>query len=272
MIREITDKLTPVYGRNEGRAIACIIAEEATGLSMEKILTKGLKLKDVPKALKMMSRALTCEPIQHITGWTMFCGNRIKCDRRALIPRPETEEMVEWILENEKDEGLKIIDIGTGSGCIATVLARKGWEVTAMEKSDEAAELAQDNFSANNVKVRLVHDDILSPACEYDAFDMIVSNPPYIKPSESSLMEKNVLAYEPEMALFATEEDPLMFYKAISEFGKEHLKDGGRIYVEINRELGEETADVFRSAGYKDVDVRSDMFNNERFISGKWIK
>lgn len=271
MIREITDRLETVYGRDEARAIAQIIAEEATGLTIGKILMNGLRLKDVPKAQEMTERALNSEPIQYITGWTMFCGNRIKCDRRALIPRPETEEMTQWILENEKDEGLKIIDIGTGSGCIATALAKR-WSVTAMEKSEEAIGLATENFSANRTEVRVVRDDVLSPAQEYERYDIIVSNPPYIRPSEKSLMENNVLMYEPGIALFATEDDPLMFYKAIAEFGSRYLKKGGRFYVEINRELGEETANVFRLAGYADVGIKRDMFGNNRFISGRWIR
>ncbi|MCQ2344030.1 MAG: peptide chain release factor N(5)-glutamine methyltransferase [Paludibacteraceae bacterium] len=271
MIREIADRLEKVYGQGEGRAIASLIAQEATGLNVGKIIMKGLKLSDVPKAVEMTERALTSEPIQHIIGWTMFCGNKIKCDRRALVPRPETEVMTINIMEDENAEGLEVIDIGTGSGCIATALANR-WRVTAMEKSEEALSLARENFLANNVDVRLVKDDILSPTQDYGQFDIIVSNPPYIRPSEKATMEDNVLRYEPEIALFVTEKEPLVFYKAIAAFGSKHLKNGGRFYVEINRDLGEATAEVFRSLGYIDVEVKRDIFGNNRVVSGKWTR
>lgn len=271
MIREITNLLAEVYQRDEGRAIAHIIAEEATGLTLAEILLRGLNLDDVPKAKEMVERALQNEPIQHIIGWTMFCGNRIKCDRRALIPRPETEEMVMWIIQNEKNNNLNIIDIGTGSGCIAVALGRR-WNVSAMEFSDKAIELANENFSANNVNIDLVKDNVLNPSLVYGMFDVIVSNPPYIKPSEKASMEANVLDFEPELALYTNEDDPLIFYKAIADFGRYHLNNSGRFYVEINRAFGSETADVFKHYGYKDVKIRKDMFGNDRFVSGIWTK
>ena len=266
MIREIARRLNAVYPKGESRAIAQIIAEEATGLSLSKILSSDLRLEDFPLAIEMTDRALRSEPIQHIIGWTMFCGHKIKCDRRALIPRPETEEMVEWILSKEK-KGLRVLDIGTGSGCIATAFAT-AFEVTAIEKSDDAIELAHENFSANNVNVKIVKDDILRPSFSDEMYDIIVSNPPYIRTSEKALMDDNVLRYEPEMALFAEEERPLMFYEAIAEYGLRHLREGGRFYVEVNSALGEETAEVFRRYIYNNVSVRKDMFGNDRIVYG----
>lgn len=266
MIREIARRLNAVYDKGESRAIAQIIAEEATGMRLEKILSGALRLEDFPRAIEMTERALRSEPIQHIIGWTMFCGHKIKCDRRALVPRPETEEMVEWIM-NREEKWLKVLDIGTGSGCIAAAFA-SAYEVTAIEKSDEAIELARENFSANNVNVRIVKDDILCPAFSDEMYDIIVSNPPYIRPSERFCMEENVLKYEPEMALFAEEERPLMFYEAIAEYGIKHLIPGGRFYVEVNSALGEETAEVFRHYIYNNVSIRKDMFGNNRVVYG----
>ena len=267
MIRQLTRTLEQVYDHEESCTIARIIACEATGWSVAKILCGDARLEDSPKAQEMLQRALKSEPIQYITGWTMFCGHKIKCDRRALIPRPETEQMVEWIMSRE-EKGLQVMDLCTGSGCIAVAMGEE-WQVSALEKSEKALALANENFLANNVKIDLTEDDIFSPSGDYGVYDIIISNPPYIKPSERVKMEANVLEYEPEMALFATEEQPLMFYQAIAMFGREHLKEGGRFYVEVNSALAEETAELFRRLLYNNVSVRQDQFGKARFVWGE---
>ncbi len=219
------------------------------------------------------------EPLQYVTGWTEFCGCRLKCDRRALIPRPETTELVEWISGEAGPSG-SLLDIGTGSGCIAVALASvlPGWRVSAWDVSDEALSLAGENCRLAGVDVALGHHDILSPEDSSGTFDVIVSNPPYIAMSESHGMERNVLDYEPHLALFVPDGDPLVFYRAIAGFGLTHLagrhsegrhsegrhsEGQGAIYFEINPLYAQQLESMLCGMGYT-VTFRNDISGRRR--------
>jgi release factor glutamine methyltransferase len=215
------------------------------------------------------------EPIQHILGYTTFYGRQFRCDRRALIPRPETEELVDWIVNdwsiaNGQLSTVKIIDIGTGTGCIALSLAKelKGTEVTAVDISTEALSLARENAEILEARdVRFVECDALGD-CEKikGCYDVIVSNPPYVRECEKVDMEANVLDYDPHSALFVSDKDPLVFYRAIAEFALENLAPNGALYFEINQYLGRETCDLLIGLGYKNVELREDINGNARMI------
>lgn len=248
-----------------------------TGLSMAQLLAEpNLKLTEEQQkwyddAIRRLEKN---EPIQHVLGHTTFYGREFKCDRRALVPRPETEELVDWILndwatKDDKESIVKILDIGTGTGCIALSLARdlKDTEVSAIDISNEAISLAKENaklLKTNNIQ--FIEDDILTPKNEYPKYDIIVSNPPYVRDCEKMDMEANVLDYDPHTALFVSDDDPLVFYRNIAQFALTHLTDKGALYFEINQYLGTETCDLLILLGYKNVELRNDINDNPRMI------
>ncbi|MGY0392095.1 peptide chain release factor N(5)-glutamine methyltransferase [Bizionia sp. KMM 8389] len=217
-------------------------------------------------------------PIQHIVGETEFFGLPFKVTRDTLIPRPETEELVAWILESvasKKETPLKILDIGTGTGCIAICLAKNlpQAQVYAVDISHEALSVATENAKNNNVSVQFIKDSALnltdnrltdSDVC----FDVIVSNPPYVRNLEKVEIKKNVLAYEPHLALFVADDNPLQFYKAITEFAAQKLTDGGFLFFEINQYLGPETKNLLQAHALKNVVLKNDMFSNPRMLKG----
>ena len=230
-------------------------------------------------------------PIQHIIGYTNFCGCRICVSPDVLIPRPETEEMVEWIaghaplpyrsIEEKPQRGTNVFDICTGSGCIAIAL-KKAFpeaEVTAMDISPKALALANRNASDNNVEIRFVQDDILNIASQptedaqrgkelCSSFDLIVSNPPYVRDSERASMSPNVLDYEPELALFVPDDDPLRFYHAIGDYASRHLAPQGLLVLEINEALANETCSLLKTQGFA-TEVHTDFRDKPRWISAR---
>ena len=214
------------------------------------------------------------EPIQYILGETEFYGLLFKVTKNTLIPRPETEELVDWIIKDQltiNKEQLTILDIGTGSGCIPISLAKNitGAKVTTVDVSRGAIKIAQENAVANNVAVSFVNDSILEPIIVSDSenkFDIIVSNPPYVRNLEKQEIKKNVLDYEPHLALFVEDNDALIFYKKITEYALNHLKKDGVLYFEINQYLGEETLNLIENLGFETVELRKDMSGNDRMI------
>ena len=223
---------------------------------------------------EVVSRLLKDEPIQYIFGRTRFCGNEIAVSPAVLIPRPETEELVDFVVkENGGRADLRVVDLCTGSGCIAVSLARalKFAEVTAVDISDAALEVARKNVAALKVKVKVVKADVLHlPAEIEDArYDIIVSNPPYIAESERSAMERNVLEYEPGLALFVPDDDPLKFYAAIGKLAAASLSPGGRLYLEANPLYVEELKSMLSSLGLRDVVSVADMTGRQRFVFAK---
>jgi len=208
-------------------------------------------------------------PLQYILGTTYFMDLELEVNAAVLIPRPETEELVQWIVSDEdKLNPLTILDIGTGSGCIAISLkkAAQQWKVSALDVSEQALDVAQRNASKNEASVQFHLEDILDKKPWLKPLDVIVSNPPYVVPSEKEQMLSNVLDYEPDLALFVPEEDPLLFYKRIIEFAQQNLKPSGVLYFEINPIFVDELVTFFKKFTFDSVEVRNDYLNRQRMI------
>jgi release factor glutamine methyltransferase len=207
------------------------------------------------------------EPLQYVLGYTPFCGLQFKVNNSVLIPRPETAELVEWVLMSVKDN-VKVIDIGTGSGCIAITLSHnlKNAVIDACDISDAALRVAVENNSLNATNVNFHQRDILTNKDSGTKYDVIVSNPPYITNSEKADMEDTVLDYEPHTALFVADSDPLIFYREIANFGKQNLNKDGMVFFEINPLFAEQTIIMLENAGYQNIELRKDIFGKNRMI------
>ncbi|MEO8533113.1 MAG: peptide chain release factor N(5)-glutamine methyltransferase [Flavobacterium sp.] len=213
-------------------------------------------------------------PIQYLLGKTNFYGMDFEVNDNVLIPRPETEELVEWIInENsgiDKSKRLKILDIGTGSGCIAVSLAKNlpNADVYAIDISKKAIETAKRNAVNNNVEVTFMYNDILEMEMLKYNFDIIVSNPPYVRNLEKEEIKKNVLDYEPHLALFVDDNDALVFYKKIADLAQKNLLENGQLFFEINQYLGKEMNDLLESMNFKNIELRKDIYDNDRMMKG----
>ncbi len=223
-----------------------------------------------------LARLKNHEPIQYIIGETEFFGLNFKVNQHTLIPRPETEELVELIINNvasiKVEKSLNILDVGTGTGCIAISLANKlpNAQVTAIDISDEALQIAKQNALNNEVQIKFIKADILNKDdidSKDQKFDIIVSNPPYVRNLEKAEMKKNVLNYEPSSALFVSDDNPLLFYKAIVEFTVDNLKENGLLFFEINQYLGQETKGLLAEYGFKNIQLKKDIFGNDRMVN-----
>jgi len=212
-------------------------------------------------------------PIQYIIGTTHFYGLEFIVDGNVLIPRPETEELVDWIVKLNsklsKTKALKILDIGTGSGCIAISLAKNipNSEVFAIDVSEKALAVAEKNAILNKVPVTFLHKNILETNDLSRKFDIIVSNPPYVRNLEKAEIKPNVLDNEPHLALFVPDNDPLIFYKKIAELAAANLNPNGQLFFEINQYLGKETQELLESIGLKNIELRKDIYGNDRMIA-----
>ena len=252
-----------------------LLISHITGLSMTQLLAeRDLSLTEEQQKWydEAIVRLKNNEPIQHILGYSEFYGHKLKCDRRALVPRPETEELVDWIISMHNAQ-CTILDIGTGTGCIALSLAKELplAKVTALDISIDALSLAHENAEMLEVgNVDFAEGDILNMDEEHcvarEKYAVIVSNPPYVRECEKAEMEANVLEYDPHAALFVSNENPLIFYRAIGEFGLSHLEKDGALYFEINQYLSQETCDLLVTMGYKNVELREDINGNARMI------
>ena len=266
----IQECLVNAYSVGEITALTRIIATELLGVSqMAFYLKDDITLTTEQEALlgNAIERLQKREPIQYILGYSDFCGLRLKVTPATLIPRPETSELIEWIA-SEATGNESILDIGTGSGCIAVSLASKMPQstVTAWDISKDALAVATENSKANNCNVEFKHVDILEYQPTGEQFNIIVSNPPYIKEVEKVEMEANVLDWEPHTALFIPDNDPLLFYRAIAEKGLFMLTPGGKLYFEINRAHGKETMEMLAALGYTNIELRKDFADNDRMI------
>ena len=226
---------------------------------------------DFLKFEKALNRLKKEEPIQYILGKTEFYGYPFLVTKDTLIPRPETEELVEWILQElefQKKKKTSILDIGTGSGCIAISLAKKNknLSVSAIDFSKEAIEIAKQNAKLNEVNIYLIEKDILLTKELDTAFDVIVSNPPYVRELEKVEIKNNVLQNEPHSALFVSDSNPLIFYSKIADLAKNHLTKNGVLFFEINQYLGQETKVMLSKKGFKNIELRKDLFGNDRMI------
>lgn len=214
-------------------------------------------------------------PIQYLLGKTSFYGLDFEVNENVLIPRPETEELVEWIINenttNNKSKKIKILDIGTGSGCIAISLAKNipNAEVYGFDVSKKAIETAKRNAINNKVDVTFLFQDVLQLEELRCNFDIIVSNPPYVRNLEKVEIKKNVLEYEPHLALFVDDNDALIFYRKIAELAKNNFVENGQLYFEINQYLGKETIDLLENMDFKNIELRKDIYDNDRMISCK---
>lgn len=264
------------YEEGEAKAMARMVYEVRYGLSLTDILLgkdTQLSANNQKEVEEIAHRLLLSEPIQYVLGIAEFCGRTFIVTPDVLIPRPETEELCQQIISKGWQQ--KILDIGTGSGCIAITLAAEMPHsiVTAWDISEDALSIAEENAKRNNADVSFQLVDMLhlpSDICRYtSAFDLIVSNPPYICYKERSDMEKNVLDYEPPTALFVPDDDPLLFYKAIARFAGKALTPDGMLAVEINRAYGQETCEVMKNAGFNDIQLYQDSYHNDRFVIAK---
>lgn len=271
LIKQLRDELCDLYPQGECDALIRIIALDllkignTTFFLRDEITLDATQQKLLDDAIVRLKRA---EPIQYILGETEFCDLTFKVNPSVLIPRPETSELVRWIVAENSARENSILDIGTGSGCIAISLAKMMPQatVTAWDISPEAIETAESNNKLNGTKVTFIEQDIFAPSNNNEKYDIIVSNPPYIKEAEKENMESNVLNWEPHIALFVPNNDPLLFYRQIARKGTQLLKNGGRLYFEINREHGEETCAMLAQYGYTAIELRKDFADNDRMI------
>jgi release factor glutamine methyltransferase len=212
------------------------------------------------------------KPIQYITGEAWFYGLRFEVNENTLIPRPETEELVEWIIESQKSkvqsQKLEILDIGTGSGCIPISLKANlpQANVSAIDVSEQALEVAKINAVSNNVEVNFIQANILEVEDLNQHFDVIVSNPPYVRNLEKQEIKKNVLDYEPHLALFVEDTDALLFYRKIAQLALKNLSPNGLLFFEINQYLGNETVELLENLGFKNIELKKDIYGNDRMI------
>lgn len=268
--KHIKENLGSYYPAGEVAAFTRIIVTEMLGIpQMTFFLKDNVELTHEQEATleDAINRLQKHEPIQYIQGYSDFCGLRFKVTPATLIPRPETSELVEWVA-SEATGNERILDIGTGSGCIAVSLANKmpQSKVTAWDISNEALAVATENSRSNGTEVLFEQVDILAYRPEENLFDIIVSNPPYIKENEKSAMHSNVLDWEPHTALFVPDSDPLLFYRTIAKKGLTLLKPGGTLYFEINRAHGAETVEMLAGLGYTGIELRKDFAENDRMI------
>jgi release factor glutamine methyltransferase len=271
-IQYINSELGGIYPVSEIEGFTRIIFEAVCGLSFTEQVTKKLEqisLSDFEKIKAIISRLKNFEPIQYILGETEFYGLKLVVNQSVLIPRPETEELVQWIIKSKLPEHSRILDIGTGSGCIALALKieLKNAEVFGVDISENALEVARLNAIKNNLEVDYFQADILRwEESEWKTFDVIVSNPPYIRESEKQQMHSNVLNFEPENALFVPDGDSLVFYRAIATFAKKHLFESGLLFFEINENLGSEMYEMLIDSGFSEIEIRKDINGKNRMI------
>lgn len=276
--------LEDLYPAQEAKAICHLLLEHILGMATAALYAWPEKLvgaaqgRQIEEATAQLRQS---RPIQQVLGKTEFCGLTMLVDERVLIPRPETEELVAWAVESSQTRTsggssasptLRVLDIGTGSGCIAVALAKCLPHATtsAWDISEEALSVARQNATLNGVNIRFANVDILNTsALPTQVFDLIVSNPPYVCESEKAHIRDNVLRYEPHRALFVRDDNPLVFYSAIADFAQKALRDGGEIFVEINENLGQETAAVFTRSGFPTVELRRDVNGKPRMVRAK---
>jgi len=275
------NELIQIYPQQEILSFFFILIDHKKGLTRADIAlnpNQSIQKEDLDFYLDVLTGLLDEKPIQYITGETEFYGLPFKVNEKVLIPRPETEELVDWILKefSEKKE-LNILDIGTGSGSIAISLAKHLPEanICGIDISKHALQIAGQNAKLNKVKVNFIQQDILKTdvmlslskhLSESIQFDIIVSNPPYVRELEKLEIQRNVLQNEPHIALFVSDENPLLFYDKIADFAKQNLTAKGLLFFEINQYLAEKTTTLLRQKGFKTIELRKDIFGNDRMI------
>jgi release factor glutamine methyltransferase len=270
-IRYIIDSIQNIYGPGEAESIAFIVLEFA-GFPRKRVFLMGeneISTQYEELVIKLVKELKTSKPIQYILGETEFFGLKFLINGNVLIPRQETEELVQKIIRDNKKPDPVILDLGTGSGCISVSLAKNipSAKVYATDISPEALMITNENAKLNSVKIHTIADDMLHPELDNKLkFDIIVSNPPYVRDSEKQFIKQNVLNYEPATALFVRDDNPLGFYRAISGIALQKLFSGGLLYVEINENFGFEVADLFRASGFSDPEIIRDIHGKNRIV------
>ena len=268
-------ELTPLYDVGEAESFFYLILEAKHQLQrVDLALQPDLVFSDEEIVIwNFILEQLKKEiPIQYILGVTHFYGLEFEVNSAVLIPRPETEELVDWIIQHSKSKAqiskLKILDIGTGSGCIAIALAKnlQNAQVFALDVSEQALATAKTNAELNQVTIQFLHQSILEIEDLAQEFDVIVSNPPYVRELEKQEIKKNVLENEPHLALFVEDNDALIFYRKIAQLAQKNLNSEGQLYFEINQYLGQEMLDLLRKMGFKNCELRKDIYGNDRMI------
>ena len=266
-------RLQQTYPPGEARALYRMVMEMRFGLSQTDLMLGKdtlLSANDRNKLEEIIQRLMQKEPVQYILGQAEFCGHIFHVAPGVLIPRPETAELVQWILSTVPSPDrpfCRLLDVGTGSGCIAISLSLEGFPVTASDISPESLAIAQKNAEFLQAKIDFVFEDILHPRHNNnEKWQLIVSNPPYICEREKADMDDNVLLYEPHLALFVPNDDPLLFYRAIAEYAQSHLAPSGMLFFEINQIYGNELISMLSEMKFDDIELRQDQFGNPRFI------
>ena len=280
---ELWHRLTPLYDAGEAKAIVRWVLDVRFGLSATDVYcgkVTELSANDQTELEKIMLRLEKGEPVQYIIGVADFFGRQFQVAPGVLIPRPETAELIDWIIRSEKgkvkSEKCHVLDIGTGSGCIAITLALDipDSQVTAWDISDDALRIASDNAKALGANVVFEKKDILDTSLltfHSSLFTTIVSNPPYIEPKERDGMEKNVLDYEPHLALFAPEQNPIIFYQRIADYAWQSLDHDGLLFFELNPLTADDVKSYLSDLGFAEIEIRQDQFGIQRFLKAKKI-
>jgi release factor glutamine methyltransferase len=275
---DLRKQLEGLYEPREAANIAEAVMGHLTGMDRSSRLIQKHRVLDenqVDRLAQYAQELLDGRPLQYVLGEAWFAGMAFFVDEQVLIPRPETEELVEWAVERARASGIPapaILDMGTGSGCIAVSLKKKlpHASVLAIDKSAGALSVATRNAAANAAELGFRQLDFLDPLQRdtLPSFDLIVSNPPYIPHRDKEQMAAHVLDHEPHLALFVENDDPLLFYRALAVFGKRHLHPGGSLLCEIHEDMGQQTVDLFSSLGYMHVELRKDMQGKDRMVIG----
>ncbi|MCC5929325.1 MAG: peptide chain release factor N(5)-glutamine methyltransferase [Cyclobacteriaceae bacterium] len=275
-MEKISQQLLPVYEPREAENIALLVMEELFDVKRMDIIMHcplEMDLAQLQKLNDVLALLVQGSPVQYALGSAWFYGRKFEVNSAVLIPRPETEELVQVIVDDIKGrDGLRMLDIGTGSGCIAISLALESPSCTvfACDISDPALAMAQKNAENLHARVQFFQSDILTERNNIEGLDVIVSNPPYVLNAERDKMHRNVLDYEPLQALFVPDDDPLMFYRAIAKYGQKTLGEKGLLYFEINEAKGRDMLKLLQEMGYADCNILPDLHGKDRFVRACW--
>ncbi len=270
--KEIKDTLTKLYDIREAQEITNLVVEDVSGfdkLRQSLNFSEELDNQQLTQLIIYLKQLVHFRPVQYILGRTTFYNLTLIVREGVLIPRPETEELIHWILNEDRLKNLKVLDVGTGSGCIPVVLKHEApeWNVQACDISPSALEVAKLNAKMYHLDIHFTEQDILSDSLTLEnAYDLIISNPPYVRNSECKHIKENVLRFEPSIALFVDDNDPLIFYKRITDLAKQRLKNGGVLFFEINEAFGAECVKLLEDKGFVNVELRKDIHAKDRML------
>ncbi len=267
LLRDLLQKVKFTTDEDEAKATLIYLLEHRLAISQHDILSGKFVNSDLSSFQADLDRLNQHEPVQYVVGIAYFRNRKFNVNTSVLIPRPETELLVQEVID-EKPKQPVIVDVGSGSGCIAISLALEisGARISTIDVSPDALATARKNAEQLGANIEFHHLDVLKNAMDFSNLDYLVSNPPYVRVQEKQFMDLNVLQYEPHVALFVSDQDPLIFYRVLAENGQKIIKPGGKIIVEINAQLSKETAALFEQQGYQSVQIIHDLEGKERII------